>query len=133
MEIPDQLHTIYTAEIEEQDESYVVEVPNHEVELGDLHQGRSYRIALLGQSEADGVGQTTPDDSPPVEEGEKRVVEIESLGEQGDGIAKIDNGYVLIVEDVEVGDRVRVEIKNAQENVAFAEVDELLESQETYL
>jgi len=61
------------------------------------------------------------------------VVEIQSLGDQGDGIAKIDNGYVVIVEDVEVGDRVRVEIENAQENVAFAEAVELLESQETYL
>jgi len=39
----------------------------------------------------------------------------------------------VIVEDVEVGDRVRVEIENAQENVAFAEAVELLESQETYL
>ena len=133
MEIRDQLLTLYTAEIEEQDGSYVVEVPKRELEVGDIHERGTYRIALIGQSEGAADDQANPSDSPPVEEGEKRVVEIESIGDQGDGIAKIDNGYVLIVEDVEVGDRVQVEIKNTQQNVAFTEVKQLLESQETYL
>ena len=35
-----------------------------------------------------------------------REVEIESLGDQGDGITKIDGGYVVIVPDTEVGERV---------------------------
>ena len=133
MEIRDQLLTLYTAEIEEQDGSYVVEVPERELEVGDIHERGTYRIALIGQSEEAADDQANPSDSLPVEEGEKRVVEIESIGDQGDGIAKIDNGYVLIVEDVEVGDKVRVEIENAQENVAFAETIEIVESQETYL
>lgn len=88
---------------------------------------------FVGQSETGGGRQTKSSDSPPVEQGEERVIEIESLGDQGDGIAKIDNGYVVIVEDVEVGDRARVEIENAQENVALTEAVEFLESQETYL
>lgn len=133
MEIPEQLLTVYTAGIEEQDGSYVVEVPKREVEVGKIREGRTYRTGLLGSSETGGGCQTEYSDSPPVDEGEKRVVEIESIGDQGDGIAKIDNGYVVIVEEVEAGDRVRVEIENAQENVAFAEAVELLESQETYL
>ena len=133
MEIPNQLLTLYTAEIEEQDGSYVVEVPKREVEVGEIHERRTYRTGLIGQSETGDGRQTESSDSPPVEEGEERVVEIESLGDQGDGIAKIDNGYVVIVEDVEVRDRVRVEIENAQENVAFAEAVELSESQETQL
>ncbi|WP_096396386.1 TRAM domain-containing protein [Halorubrum trapanicum] len=133
MEIPDQLFTVYTAEIEEQDGSYVVEVPKREVEVGEIHKGRTYRIGLVGHSKTGDGRQTESSDSPPVEEGEERVVEIESIGDQGDGIAKLDNGYVVIVEDVEVGDRVQVKIENAQENVAFAEAVELLESQETYL
>lgn len=133
MEIPNQLLTVYTAEIEEQGGSYVVEVPKREVEVGRIHKRRTYRTGLVGQSKTGNGCHTESSDSPPVEEGEERLVEIESLGDQDDGIAKIDNGYVVIVEDVEVGDRVRVKIENAQENVAFAEPVELLESQETYL
>ncbi len=133
MEIPEQLLTFYTAVIEEQNRGYVVEVPKREVEVGALHERRTYRIGLESQSGSGDTHQTESSDSPPVEEGVERVVEIESLGDQGDGIAKIDNGYVVIVEDVEVGDRVRVKIENAQENVAFADAVELLEPQETYL
>lgn len=133
MEIPDQLLTVYTAEIEEQDGSYVVEVPKREVEVGEIYERRPYRTGLLGRSETGDDRQSESSDSPPVEDGEERVVEIESIGDQGDGIAKIDSGYVVIVEDVEVDQRVRVKIENAQENVAFAEAVEFLESQETYL
>jgi len=121
MEIPDQLLTVYSAEIEEHDGRYVVEVPKREVEVGGISEGRTYRTGLIGRSETGDGRRIEASASPPVEEGEEAVVEIQSLGDQGDGIAKIDNGYVVIVEDVEVGDRVRVEIENAQENVAFAE------------
>ncbi len=133
MDIPDQLLTIYTAEIQERDGDYVVEVPKRELELGEIHERRTYRTGFIGQSDTGGSGQTASSDSPPVEEGEERIVEIESIGDQGDGIAKIDKGYVVIVEDVEVGDKVRVQIENAQENVAFAETIKIVESQETYL
>jgi predicted RNA-binding protein with TRAM domain len=44
------------------------------------------------------------------------------MGDQGDGIARVDRGYVVIVPDAGVGDRVTVRIKEARENVAFAEV-----------
>jgi len=49
-------------------------------------------------------------------------VTIESLGDQGDGIAKIDRGYVVIVPGTRPDDEVTVEIENARENVAFARV-----------
>jgi predicted RNA-binding protein with TRAM domain len=39
-----------------------------------------------------------------------------------DGIAKIDRGYVLIVPETSVGDRVTVEINQARDNVGFATV-----------
>ena len=54
--------------------------------------------------------------------GERRTVEIENTGDLGDGIAKIDQGYVLIVLEIPVGDRVTVEIDHARENVGFATV-----------
>ena len=78
----------------------------------------------------------TPDDpreepayepaSAPVAEGETRVVEIDSIGDKGDGVARIDGGYVVIVADAEVGERLRVEMNQVRENVAFAEVVERL-------
>ncbi|WP_415378887.1 TRAM domain-containing protein [Halosimplex sp. TS25] len=63
---------------------------------------------------------------PPVEEGESRRVEIEDIGEQGDGITRVERGFVVIVPDTEQGERVAVEITDVRENVAFAEVVERL-------
>lgn len=61
-------------------------------------------------------------EGPPVEEGNRREVEIENLGDQGDGIAKVERGYVVIVPETNIGDRVTVEIQQVRENVAFADV-----------
>ena len=47
---------------------------------------------------------------------------IESLGEQGDGIAKVGRGYVVIVPDAHPGDEPTVRIDRIQDNVAFASV-----------
>jgi Predicted RNA-binding protein, contains TRAM domain len=60
-------------------------------------------------------------EGPPVEEGEQRDVEIEHLGDQGDGIAKVERGYVVIVPETTTRDRVTVEMQQVRENVAFAE------------
>jgi predicted RNA-binding protein with TRAM domain len=49
-------------------------------------------------------------------------VEIEYLGDQGDGIAKVERGYVVIAPDTSIGDRVTAEIQQARETVAFADV-----------
>jgi predicted RNA-binding protein with TRAM domain len=59
---------------------------------------------------------------PPVTEGERRTVTIETLGDEGDGIAKVERGYVVIVSDAEPGDSVTVEITNVRENVSFASI-----------
>jgi len=61
---------------------------------------------------------------PSVEEGEQRTVEIEDIGDQGDGITRVERGFVVIVPDTEQGERVTVEITDVRENVAFAEVVE---------
>jgi predicted RNA-binding protein with TRAM domain len=49
-------------------------------------------------------------------------VTIETLGDKGDGIAKIERGYVIIVPDAELGDEVTVEITSVRDNVSFASV-----------
>ena len=138
------LHCLFTAPIEEQDDSYVIEIPKQEVELGTLAPETLYRIALLqsagGPSRQQGEPESTSESrsdepsrepefapsSPPVAEGETRVVEIDNIGDKGDGVARIDGGYVVIVSDADVGERLRVRMDQVRENVAFAEVVERL-------
>jgi len=77
------------------------------------------------QSDRAGAASGSPEaPTLPVEEGEHRVVTIESLGEQGDGIAKVEGGYVLIVPGTDPGDEVEVEVTMVTPTVAFAEVVE---------
>jgi len=131
MEISDQLRCLFSATVEEQDESFVVEVPEGEVSLGDIQAGETYRVAVLPSPATDDTNDTDapsqPEQgpqTPPVEEGEQRTVEIEDLGEQGDGITRVERGFVVIVPDTEQGERVAIEITDVRENVAFAEVVE---------
>ncbi|MFB6166129.1 MAG: TRAM domain-containing protein [Haloarculaceae archaeon] len=58
---------------------------------------------------------------PPVEEGEVRSVAIDTLGDQGDGIAKVERGFIVIVPDTQPGDQVKVRITDVKDTVAFAE------------
>ena len=136
MELSDTLQTLYTATVEQDDGTYQITVPEREVATGTLTQGETYRVALIststGDSEATDTAEITQsaeyadhqqeDDGPPVEEGEQRDVEIENLGDQGDGIAKVERGYVVIVPETNIGDRVTVEMRQVRENVAFADV-----------
>jgi len=131
MEISDRLSCVFSATIDEQDDSYVVTVPEQEIQLGDLQEGETYRIALLSSPSDDRTGTTEAhqhgDSSvpePPVSEGEQRTVEIEDLGEQGDGLARVERGFVVIVPDTQQGERVTIELTEVRENVAFADVVE---------
>lgn len=133
MELSDDLLTVYSGKVEQRDGSHVVEVPEREIEYGSLEDGEVYRIVVLPQkassnadrdesTDAAGVGEETGFSGPPVEAGEQRTVEIESMGDQGDGIARVERGYVVIVPETEVDERVTVEIADVRENVAFADV-----------
>ena len=62
----------------------------------------------------------------PVNEGQEYEVEIESVGEKGDGIAKI-RGFVLFVPNTQKGDYVKVRVKKVLKSVGFAEVVQKLE------
>ena len=61
---------------------------------------------------------------PPVSVGDQRVVEIDEIGQQGDGLTRVEHGYVVIVPDTEVGERVRIQIRHVREMVGFADVVE---------
>jgi predicted RNA-binding protein with TRAM domain len=130
MEISDQLRCLFSATVEEQGDSYVVEIPEHEVSLGDIQHGETYRVAVLpslsnntSDTDTEAERERGPPE-PPVQEGDQRDVEIEDIGEQGDGITRVERGFVVIVPDTEQGEKVTIEISDVQENVAFAEVVE---------
>lgn len=123
---------MYTAEIESYDETYTIEVPKRDVEHGPVEPNAVHRVAVLPMQSSDSTEQegtnTTNSqeyaESPPVDAGDVLDVEIETLGDQGDGIARVGPGYVIIVPETEVSDRVNVRIEEANKNVAFAEVED---------
>lgn len=112
----------------------MIELPSRELDLGALDVGEPYRIAILSQpgtTEDATTEESAHDDrrvrdasDPPVAEGEVCDVEIEDVGDQVVGLARVAPGYIVFVPDPVVGDRVTVEITLAQENFAFAEVVE---------
>lgn len=127
MQISDNLLCLFNAKIEEQDDEYVVRIPSREFESGSLEVDSVYRIALLA-SHSDASASTPTSDQPPaepqppVEIGEVRYVEIEDIGKQGDGIARVERGYVIIVPGAEMGEQVKVEIAEVKSNFAVGEV-----------
>jgi len=135
MEISDDLLCLLTAQVSAEDDSYHIEIPEREIENGAIDTSGAYRVAMLPTESStepdfsvDQQTEPTPepesDQQPPVDIGETCEVEIDSIGDKGDGITRIDRGYVVIVPDTEVGDRATVRIETAKENVAFAEVVE---------
>ncbi|WP_199240874.1 TRAM domain-containing protein [Halorubrum sp. SD690R] len=131
MEISDQLRCLFSGKVEARNGSYVVEIPEQELRLGDLEADETYRVAVLSSSTSNKPattdGEPQPEQTsqtPPVEEGEQRTVEIEDIGDQGDGITRVERGFVVIVPDTKQSERVTIEITDVRENVAFAEVVE---------
>jgi predicted RNA-binding protein with TRAM domain len=139
MNISDDVLCLYSARATEQDDTYTIEVPKREVQQGSLQSGETYRVALISsttnestsgsttrvEATTEGNSQSSGRDAqadPPVSEGEMREVEIKSLGEKGDGITKIDGGYVVIVPNTEGGERVTIGLDDVRQNVGFAEV-----------
>lgn len=131
MNIPDDVLCLFSARIEAQNGTYRIEIPERELTIGDLESDSSYRVAVLSS----GSARTTPNEprrsphdrdapEPPVEVGDQRTVDIEDIGEQGDGIARVDRGYVVVVPETEMNERVTIEITDVTETVAFGEVHE---------
>lgn len=140
MEISDKLLCLFSADVTIEDDKYVVEVPRQEIDTGSIDPGETYRVALISSESDDDNDDSTPSKStatttesssssgapsepqPPVEEGEIRYVEVEDIGKQGDGIARVERGYVIIVPDAEIGERVKVEITEVKSNFAVGEI-----------
>lgn len=131
MEISEKLLCLFSTTVSEEDDRYVIEVPKHEVETGDIDAETIYRVALIARKEPEsteavnsGRNTHTGEPRPPVEVGETRYVEIEDIGKQGDGIARVERGYVIIVPGADVGERVKVEVSEVKSNFAVGEIIE---------
>ena len=134
MEISNELTSLFSAPIEEYRDSYVIKLPRAELEEGPVEASESYQVALISnrvgpdtaQEDSENIETEQPvdRDEPPVSVGETRVVEIEEIGDQGDGLTRVDRGYVVIVPETEKDERVRIRIRHVRETVAFAEVVE---------
>ena len=136
MEISEKLLCLFSAEVSASGDTYTVEVPRREIETGSIDSGETYRVALISDSTesrqaspSSSSSSPTPEQvssqpQPPVEGGEIRYVEIEDLGKQGDGIARVERGYVIIVPDADVGERVKVEVTEVKSNFAVGEIIE---------
>lgn len=135
VEIPDPIRSLFGATVHERDGGYIVEIPSQEVTHDAVTVGETYRVTLLeAPTSTAATVQDAPQSprpqreshqhppDPPVDEGEVREVTIETVGDQGDGIAKVDRGYVVIVPDTQPGEQPTVEIEQVQENVVFASV-----------
>lgn len=147
-EISDSLRLLFETSIESDGDQYHVQIPRELVENGTLSAGDAYRVALLaGDDEGSSNASTNADASgssrsaaterdtesastasssqqtqrPPVDEGDIRTVTIDTLGDQGDGIAKVERGFIVIVPGTEPGDQLNVEVTDVKETVAFAE------------
>lgn len=130
MQPQDDLLTLFTATIEDQDGTPVLQIPEQELELGTLTTNDTYRVALLNTPDTNGgspdntssTNKRSASSGPPVTEGEELNVEIEDVGEQGDGIARVGPGYVIFVPDTNLGDRVTIKITKTRDNFGFGEV-----------
>ena len=120
---------MFSAEVEPSEDGYVIEVPQRELDTGSVEAGDTYRVALIESDREETVESDEPETpssepQPPVEAGEIRYVEIEDIGKQGDGIARVERGYVIIVPGAEIGERVKVEITEVKSNFAVGEIIE---------
>ncbi|MDS0281095.1 TRAM domain-containing protein [Haloarcula onubensis] len=128
MEISDELLCLFSADVTVEDDRYLVEVPRREVETGAVESGGTYRVALISAdidagADESAESETPPDQpQPPVEPGETRYVEIEDIGKQGDGIARVERGYVIIVPGADIGERVKIEVTEVKSNFAVGEI-----------
>jgi len=138
MEISNELTSLFSAPVEEHRGSYVIELPRAKLREGSIEASESYQVALISNqvdSDSDSVQegsenkntkteQSVDQNKPPVSVGEKRIVEIDEIGDQGDGITRVERGYVVIVPETEVGERVQIQIRHVRETVGFADVVE---------
>lgn len=118
------LLAIFSAEIERSNGNYVITIPERELEIGELDTGSVYRFGVMNPTRGgsrSGGDAGAERSGPPVDEGDVLEVEIDSKGEEGDGIAYVEGGYVVFVPNTTIGERVTVEVVSVGPRFARAE------------
>lgn len=118
------LLAIFSAEIERSNGNYVITIPERELDIGELESGSVYRFGVMNPTQSGSSGRSHGVDNrsgPPVDEGDVLEVEIDSKGEEGDGIAYVEGGYVVFVPNTTIGERVTVEVVSVGPRFARAE------------
>lgn len=117
------LLAVFSAQIERKGGDYVITIPDRELEIGDLDPDGVYRFGVLDSVDTDGRSGSGGSNrsTPPVDEGDVLDVEIDSKGEEGDGIAYVEGGYVVFVPNTAIGDVVTVEVVSVGPRFARAE------------
>ncbi len=72
-----------------------------------------------------GFSRRGPRKPVPIEEGKEYEVIVEGIGSKGDGIARYQ-GFVIVVPEVETGDKVKVKVDAVRGKVSFGTVVENL-------
>ena len=62
----------------------------------------------------------------PYQKGDTLTVTIEDIGNDGEGIGKVE-GYTLFIKDAVIGDVVRASVMKSKKNYAYAHLDEIVE------
>jgi len=116
-----QIDSLFDRKFEKDGDDFVIRLPAHKCDLS-LFDPASPVVITLEQG--DHHKATDVDSQPPVEEGDTLTVDIEEVGRQGDGIAFVDERFVVFVPETDLGDSVMVQINSTNDNFAHASVVE---------
>jgi len=132
MDISDQLTCLFTADVEEQDQSYVVEVPKQEVDVGYVDPTEDYHVAVLSRNRARPHSQlpyrpvTIPHNNQISINHQSALARPGSSRSQNWAIRRRAHTCRAWIRgnnsETEVGERVRIRIETVHETVAFGEV-----------
>lgn len=140
--IPEELVYLSTHKIQQSDEQYEIQIPDTHIEGGPLDESDEYRVAIMRTTDPSPSSQSASDSDPqessvsntnrnsptgdeyepPVSVGDELTVTIDSTGDQGDGIAHVAGGYVVVVENANVGEELLVHIDSVKQNYSFASI-----------
>lgn len=110
----------FTTRVFKQDEDLVVTIPKSECRMNNISSGDTVKVVLLDQENTNNP-VAKEDTSTPVSEGDVLDVDVISVGNKGDGVAKIASGFVIFIPGGNVGETVTVEITEVAGSYAKAE------------
>lgn len=133
MEIPDELVCLFSTHVEWRDGAYALVMPTSEISNGAIDPDTTYRVAVLSHPaetprRESSLGEREPftrsgtlqsDSPPPVSVGDTLTVCVTDIGEQGDGIARVDGEFVIFVPGTDVGDEVTIEVTHLVDTYGF--------------